>query len=145
MLNVWTTDLPAFDGDALDTKYAGLEGRDRSAGQIKAWEDIGVLADRFRKATLVLLDVPMWNSGIPYRLKHLIDAISQKDVLFSFDERGLNGLLGGRRAVVINSRGVGLGPDFPRAELDHQQSYMELDHAARTEACAEATRLGVAV
>ena len=66
----------------------------------------------------------MWNFGIPYRLKHLIDAVSQKDVLFTFDERGLNGMLGGRKAVVVNARGVGLGPDFPRADLDHQQSYM---------------------
>ena len=169
VLNVWTTELPAFDGDAIDAKYAGLEGRDRSEAQIKAWDEIAVLADRFRKASVVLIGVPMWNFGIPYRLKHLIDAISQKDVLFSFDERGLNGLLGGRRAVVVNSRGVGLGPDFPRDELDHQQSYMttwlrmigitdithievektlmgsELDHAARTQACEQAARLGGAI
>ena len=169
VLNVWTTELPAFDGEALDAKYAGLEGRDRSPAQITAWQEIGTLADRFHKADIVLLSVPMWNFGIPYRLKHLIDAISQKDVLFTFDERGLNGMLGGRRAVVVDSRGVGLGPDFPREELDYQQRYMtawlrmigitdithievektlmgaELDHAARAEACAQAARLGARV
>ena len=45
-------------------------------------------------------------------------------MLFTFDEHGLRGMLGGRRAVVVNSRGVGLGPDFPREELDYQQRYM---------------------
>ena len=165
VLNVWTTELPAFDGDALDAKYAGLEGRERSVGQARAWQEIGSLADRFRRADVVLLSVPMWNFGIPYRLKHLIDAVSQKDVLFTFDENGLRGMLGGRKAVVVNSRGVGLGPDFPREELDYQQRYMtawlqmigindiahiegektlmgaELDRAGRAAASAEAARL----
>lgn len=168
-LNVWTTDLPPFDGEALQAKYAGLEGWERNPAQVKAWEEIGALADRFRRASVVLLSVPMWNFGIPYRLKHLIDAISQKDVLFTFDERGLNGMLGGRKAVVVNSRGVGLGPAFPREELDFQQRYMtawlrmigitetthievektlmgaELDHAARAQACAQAAQLGAAL
>ena len=169
VLNVWTTELPAFDGDALDAKYAGLEGRERSAGQARAWQEIGILADRFRRADVVLLSVPMWNFGIPYRLKHLIDAISQKDVLFTFDENGLRGMLGGCRAVVVNSRGVGLGPDFPREELDYQQRYMtawlrmigisdiahievektlmgaELDKAGRAAGCKEAARLAAAI
>jgi FMN-dependent NADH-azoreductase len=165
VLNVWTTNLPAFDGDALDAKYAGLEGRPRSPAQEAAWERIVALAERFRKAGIIVLSVPMWNFGIPYRLKHLIDAISQKDVLFTFDERGLNGMLGGRRAVVVDARGVGLGPDFPREELDYQQRYMtawlrmigvtdiahievektlmgaEADHASRDAACAAAKEL----
>lgn len=165
VLNVWTTQLPPFDGDALDAKYAGLEGRERSAEQEAAWRQIGALAERFRQASVVLLSVPMWNFGIPYRLKHLIDVISQKDVLFTFDERGLNGLLGGRKAVVVDSRGVGLGPDFPREELDYQQRYMtawlrmigitdishievektlmgaNADQTSRVEACARAAAL----
>ena len=166
VLNVWTTDLPPFDGVAIDAKYAGLEGRERSPEQVEVWERVGALADRFRRADVVLLSVPMWNFGIPYRLKHLIDVVSQKDVLFTFDERGLNGTLGGRKAVVVNARGVGLGPDFPREELDYQQRYMtawlhmigitdvahievektlmgsEVDHAERAAACAKAAQLG---
>ena len=35
VLNVWTTELPAFDGEALDAKYAGLEGREHSTGQAR--------------------------------------------------------------------------------------------------------------
>lgn len=68
------------------------------------------MADRLRKADIVLLSVPMWNFGIPYRLKHLIDAISQKDVLFTFDERGLNGMFGGRKVVVVTPAASGSAP-----------------------------------
>ena len=169
VLNVWTTDLPRFDGDAIDAKYAGLEGRERSPAQAEVWKAVNVLADRFRRADVVLLSVPMWNFGVPYRLKHLIDVISHKDVLFTFDERGLNGILGGRKAVVVNSRGVGLGPDFPREELDYQQRYMttwlrmigitdithvevektlmgpDVDYAERAAACERAARLGTSL
>lgn len=60
----------------------------------------------------------MWNFGIPYKLKHLIDVVSQKDLLFTFDERGLNGLLDGRKVVVIAARGA------PLDRAEHQIAYL---------------------
>jgi len=125
-LDVWTTPLPEFDGEALGAKYAALEGHARSPEQLKVWTDIEALGERFHRADLIVVSVPMWNFGIPYRLKHLIDAVSQKDVLFTFDERGLLGLLGGRKAVVVAARGVALGEDFPAAEFDHQTRYLKM-------------------
>jgi FMN-dependent NADH-azoreductase len=97
----------------LEAKYAGIEGRPLDPAQADAWRIVTTLAERYRQANVLLFSVPMWNIGIPYRLKHLIDVISQKDVLFTFDERGLNGLLGGRTVVTIAARGVQLGADFP--------------------------------
>lgn len=125
-LDVWTTPLPEFDGEALGAKYAALEGAPRSPAQLKVWADIEALGQRFHRADVIVISVPMWNFGIPYRLKHLIDAVSQKDVLFTFDERGLLGLLGGRKAVVVAARGVALGEDFPVDEFDHQTSYLTM-------------------
>ena len=124
-LDVWETNLPPFDGDAIDAKYAGLGGQSLSPGQQTAWDGIRALADRFWKADIIVIGVPMWNFGIPYRLKHLIDAISQKDVLFTFDDRGLLGLLGGRKAVIVATRGVSLGEGFPRENFDYQTAYMD--------------------
>ncbi|WP_277185335.1 FMN-dependent NADH-azoreductase [Caballeronia sp. BR00000012568055] len=125
-LDVWSVDLPAFDGPVIDAKYAGLEGRPLDAEQAAAWQTVRALADRFRQADVILFSVPMWNFGIPYRLKHLIDVISQKDVLFTFDENGLNGTLGGRKVVTIAARGVQLGPDFPPDSYDFQTTYMAM-------------------
>ena len=124
-LDVWAADLPAFDGSAMEAKYAGLAGQQLTPEQQAAWDGIRTLADRFHRADVIVMSAPMWNFGIPYRLKHLIDAISQKDVLFTFDERGLLGLLGGRKAVLIAARGVGLGEDYPPAEFDYQVSYLK--------------------
>ena len=168
-LDVWATPLPEFNGEALGAKYAALEGTARSPEQLRVWADIEALGQRFHRADVIVISVPMWNFGIPYRLKHLIDAVSQKDVLFTFDERGLLGLLGGRKAVVVAARGVALGADFPAAEFDHQASYMtmwarmvgiaevhtvsvektlfgpEADAASRAQAKAEAAALAASI
>jgi FMN-dependent NADH-azoreductase len=165
VLNVWETDLLPFDKTVLDAKYAGIEGRTRTTEEQEMWDRIVALAGRFHRADLLVFSVPMWNLGVPYRLKHLIDMISQKDVLFTFDERGMLGMLGGRKAVVISARGVMLGGDYPAAEFDHQGAYLaawsrmvgikdfheitvertllgtEADTASRKEACAQAVAL----
>jgi FMN-dependent NADH-azoreductase len=117
-LDVWNTALPEFDGAALDAKYAGIQGFERTPEQKQAWAQISELAQRFIQADIILFGVPMWNFGIPYKLKHLIDVVSQKDLLFTFDERGLNGLLDGRKVVVIAARGA------PLDRAEHQVAYL---------------------
>lgn len=168
-LDVWTTPLPAFDGDALGAKYAALEGSARSPEQLRVWAEIEALGQRLHRADVIVISVPMWNFGIPYRLKHLIDAVSQKDVLFTFDERGLLGMLGGRKAVLVAARGVALGDAFPADEFDHQTRYLtmwarmvgitevhtvtvektlfgpEADAASRVQARAEAAALAASI
>lgn len=127
-LDLWAADLPPFDGHALEAKYAGIAGVERTPEQRAIWERISGLARPLREADKIVLSVPMWNFGIPYRLKHYIDVVSQKDLLFSFDERGLNGLLGGKKALAIYARGVEFGPDSPTpaAGWDLQAGYLDL-------------------
>ena len=100
-LDIWASELPSFDGEALAAKYAGLIGGPLTAEQEAVWNRIRSLAAPFLAANKLLLAVPLWNFGIPYRLKHLIDLISQKDILFSFDGNGFRGLLKARKAVVV--------------------------------------------
>ena len=128
LLDVWAENLPAFDQDAFEAKYAGLEGQQRTLAQEAAWGQLKKYADRFRAADKILISVPMWNFAIPYRLKQLIDVVSHKDLLFTFDERGLNGLLTKAKALVIYARGISyeVGGMTPAAEWDHQKPYLEL-------------------
>lgn len=125
-MDLWSMALPEFDGAALQGKYAGLEGRARTSEEDGAWKGITALADRFKAADLLLFSVPMWNWTVPYKLKHLIDVVSQKDVLFTFDERGMNGLLTQQRAVCVYARGADFTPGagFPMS-WDHQKPFMD--------------------
>ncbi len=127
-VDVWQLEMPEFNGLALDAKYAALNGVERTPEQAAIWARISELARPLREADKLVFSLPMWNFGIPYKLKHYVDVVSQKDLLFTFDERGLNGLLGGKKALAIYARGAEFGPDSqtPAASWDLQAGYMDL-------------------
>ena len=125
-IDVWNLDLPEFDDAAFEAKYAGIEGRERTPAQKAVWDRFVALAQPFRDADKIVFAVPMWNWGIPYKLKHLIDVISMKDVLFTFDERGLLGLLGGKKALLVLAKGVDYSDDSPSAARDQQTPYLKV-------------------
>lgn len=127
-LDIWNLAIPEFDEAALAAKYAGLSGNALTPAQAAAWQRIEQLAAPFHEADKLLFGVPLWNFSIPYKLKHLIDVISQKDVLFTFDGTGFAGKLAGKKAVVVYARGLGYqspGSFTPAAEFDLQRPYME--------------------
>ncbi|MDR6886461.1 MULTISPECIES: FMN-dependent NADH-azoreductase [Variovorax] len=126
-LNPWTMDLPELSQDMLDAKYAGINGVPLTAAQQTAWDEVRRIAAPFHTADHIVLAVPLWNFGIPYKLKQLIDVVSHKDVLFRFDASGLSGLLQTRMATVVCARGLDypLGNDGSAHKLDFQLPYIE--------------------
>ena len=126
LLDVWKDDLPAFDGPALEAKYAGLSGQSLDEAQKAAWVAISSLGARLRDADEIVLSVPMWNFGVPYKLKQLIDLVTQKDVTFTFDENGFGGMLKKQKAVVVCARGLEYVEGTPVSEenLDYQKAYL---------------------
>lgn len=127
-LDLWDLAMPEFDQDALAAKYAGLNGAALTPAQAAAWQGIEELAAPFRAADKLLFGVPLWNFSIPYKLKHLIDVISQKDVLFTFDSSGFAGMLQGKKAALVYARGLSYmapGSFTPASEFDLQRPYME--------------------
>ncbi|MBB2974447.1 NAD(P)H-dependent oxidoreductase [Mesorhizobium sp. RMAD-H1] len=126
-LDLWSVELPELDQLALEAKYAGLAGIPLTEAQDAAWAQIRALAARFLAADTLVLAVPLWNFSIPYKLKQLIDVVSQKDILFTFDERGFGGLLHGRTALLICARGLDYAPsaNTPAGTYDFQKPYIE--------------------
>jgi FMN-dependent NADH-azoreductase len=127
-LDIWDLPMPEFDAAALAAKYAGLSGTALTPEQAAAWRQIERLAAPFHAADKFLFGVPLWNFSIPYKLKHLIDVISQKDVLFTFDAADFAGKLIGKKAAVVYARGLAYqspGSLTPAAEFDLQRPYME--------------------
>ncbi|MBS2127064.1 NAD(P)H-dependent oxidoreductase [Burkholderia thailandensis] len=123
-LDVWKTQLPSFNGAALEAKYASLAGIEMSGEAAKVWGRISEMGELFHAADVIVMGAPMWNFGIPYRLKHLIDAVTQKNVLYKFDGQNLIGTLVGRKLVVVAARGASLGGDYPEKDFDHQLAYL---------------------
>ncbi|MGB3124063.1 MAG: NAD(P)H-dependent oxidoreductase [Pseudomonas sp.] len=124
-LDLWALDLPEFDGPVMEAKYAGLSGTELTEEQAVAWGALKALAAHLHRADVLVFSVPLWNFAVPYKLKHFIDVVSQKDVLFEFSpEHGLRGLLHNKRAVNVYARGMDFSAPDAQA-MDFQKPYME--------------------
>lgn len=124
-LDLWALDLPEFDGPVMDAKYAGLSGTPLTEEQAAAWARLKSLAAHLHQADVLVFSVPLWNFAVPYKLKHFIDVVSQKDVLFEFSpEHGLRGLLHNKTAVNVYARGMDFSTPDAQA-MDFQKPYME--------------------
>jgi FMN-dependent NADH-azoreductase len=106
-LSVWDTDLPAFDGNKVAAKINVMTGQELNTVRKTAWDRIVEIANRFISADRYLLAVPMWNSSIPYRLKHYIDVIHQPGLLWGLKpETGYFGLLKNKHATLVLTSGA---------------------------------------
>lgn len=106
-LELWKEDLPEFDGDKAAAKMTFFGVGEMGAVQQTAWDHVVEITARFTDADIYVISVPMWNGGIPYKLKQYIDIITQPGLLFGFDpEAGYSGLLTGKKAKVFYTSGV---------------------------------------
>ena len=106
-LDLWAEDIPSFDGAMIDAKYAVMHGQEPNADEQAAWAIVTEWANRFNAADKYLISVPMWNFGIPYRLKQYIDVVTQPGLTWSFDPAtGYSGLGSGKAVAVCSSAGV---------------------------------------
>ncbi len=121
--DLWDGSLPPFGRDAVAAKMEAFAGATSTAA---GWRNAVAAFERFAAADYYLFSVPMWNAGIPYILKQLIDVISQPGLVFSFDpDAGYTGLVPGRPAVVVYTSAV-YGPGRPPSfGSDFQAPYFD--------------------
>lgn len=125
-LDLWNIDLPEFDGFTIDAKYQVMHGQDFTPEQEQAWQSVVDVCDAFKSADKYVISLPMWNFGIPYKLKHYTDVLAQPGQTFSFDpETGYSGLVTGKPVAVIYARGGAYSSDQAKG-MDLQKGYMDL-------------------
>jgi FMN-dependent NADH-azoreductase len=125
MMNVWKDYLPEFEGYILEAKYSRLGGRAFTDSQRDAFAIAERIAVRFSLADRVLISTPMWNFGIPYKLKHWIDVITQPELTFRFDPaQGYLPLLKDRPTVVIIASGSDFVTGMNRGRIDMATPYL---------------------
>ncbi|MFI6497331.1 FMN-dependent NADH-azoreductase [Nonomuraea typhae] len=114
--DLWDGTLPEFGPAAAGAKMSVFAGRTPEGEQAAAWEEVVRTFERFDSYDRYLFSVPMWNAGVPYKLKQFIDVISQPAMVFGVHpETGYEHLLTGKRAAVVYTSAVwgpGLGPEF---------------------------------
>ena len=93
--------LPYYDLDAA----TGTRGEPKTAEQQKAFELSNQLIGEVNKSNVLVFGVPMYNLGIPAQLKTYIDYLNRAVVTFRYTANGSEGLITGKKAVVILTYG----------------------------------------
>lgn len=103
--------LPHVDPAALATRQADGDRplEQRLIAEVKA-------------ADTVLLGVPMYNFGLPSSLKAWLDWIIVPELMA--DQQTGEGVLTGKRIVVVTARGGSYAPGTPRHSFDFQEPYL---------------------
>jgi FMN-dependent NADH-azoreductase len=126
-MNLFQKNLPSFDGLAVQAKYTILHGLKHTPEELAAWKRVEELIAEFKSADKYAIAVPMWNFGIPYRLKQYLDIIVQPGYTFSFSPKeGYKGLVTGKPVFVAYSRGGAYPTGSAEEAFDLQTKYFQL-------------------
>lgn len=126
-LDLFTADLPPFDGLLVNAKYNILHGKPHPPEEAAAWRQVEALIRQFTAADKYVLAAPMWNFSIPYRLKQYLDIIVQPTYTFAYSpETGYRGLVTGKPMFLACARGGAYPAGTPAQGFDLQIRYLEL-------------------
>jgi FMN-dependent NADH-azoreductase len=103
---------PAIRGAdaATDSAREAIALSDRLIAELKA-------------ADIVVVGAPMYNFGMPSTLKAWFDHVLRAGITFRYSAAGPEGLLKGKKAIVIESR-AGLYSTGPSASMDSQEPHL---------------------
>ena len=112
---------PHIGADFVGGISTGPEQRTPEQARALALSDVFI--DEMMAADVILFAVPMHNFGPPSTLKAWIDHVVRAGRTFSYSEKGREGLLKGKRAILVVARG-GVYSNGPAKPLDFQEPYL---------------------
>jgi FMN-dependent NADH-azoreductase len=110
--------IPHLTAERFQAFLAKPEARTPEQARVAAESD--ELIGELERADVIVLALPMYNFGVPSVLKAYIDHIARAGRTFRYTEKGPEGLLKGKKAVIVATRG-GLYAGTP---LDTQTGYV---------------------
>ncbi|MGY2291083.1 FMN-dependent NADH-azoreductase [Pseudomonas sp. SDO528_S397] len=110
--------VPHLDANLLGGWMKPAE--QRNAIEQSALERSDELTDELLAADVLVMAAPMYNFAIPSTLKAWLDHVLRAGVTFKYTATGPQGLLTGKRAIVLTARGgIHTG-----SSTDHQEPYL---------------------
>ena len=117
--DVGANPVPHLTADTV----AAIKGEPASATELAARDLSDALIAEVQTADLLVIASPMYNFGMSSTLKAWFDHVVRVGVTVRYGENGPEGLLTGKKAVVIESRG-GLYSQGPGAAMDAQEAHI---------------------
>ena len=105
------------------SNVAGVKGVPTTNAELAARRLSNDLIAELRSADTIVIGAPMYNFSISTGLRAWFDYVLRAGETFSYSEAGPQGLLTGKRVIVIELRG-GLYSEGPAKALDFQEPYL---------------------
>ena len=102
---------------------AAIRGEPQTAAEQASRALSDTLIAEMKAADMIVIGAPMYNFGMSSTLKTWFDHVLRAGVTFRYTEEGPEGLLKGRKAVVIESR-AGFYSEGPAAAMDSQEPHI---------------------
>ena len=100
-----------------------IRGVARTDAEREALALSDALVAEVKEAELIVIGAPMYNFGMASTLKTWFDHVLRAGVTFRYTEAGPEGLVTGKKAVVIETR-AGLYSEGPAAVMDNQEPHI---------------------
>ncbi len=125
VLDLFQADIPPFYAPQAKAKYAVSAGQAPRDEAEAAWQPVIRTINHFKGFDKYVLSSPMWNFGVPYRLKQYIDVLVQPSLTVAFSpEKGYTGLVTGKPLMLILARGGAYPAGNPIETFDFQEPYL---------------------
>ena len=118
--DVGSNPIPHLTAETVPAIRAGIVETEAAR---EALELSDALIAELKAADLIVIGAPMYNFGMPSTLKAWFDHVLRARVTFRYTEDGPEGMLTGRRAVVVETR-AGVYSDGPAAAMDSQEPHI---------------------
>jgi FMN-dependent NADH-azoreductase len=106
-----------------ESTLAGVRGVPATAAELEARALSDALIAELRAADTIVIGAPMYNFSVATGLRAWFDHVLRAGETFSYGEAGPQGLLSGKRVIVIESRGGAYG-EGPAKAIDFQEPYL---------------------
>ncbi|MBB3191459.1 FMN-dependent NADH-azoreductase [Halomonas cerina] len=123
-LEVTTRDLIADDLPHLalpELSSWQVPAEERTAEQRELATRSNALIEELLAHDVLVLAVPLYNLGIPSQMKAWFDRVMRAGETFRYTEKGPQGLVEGKRAVILAAR----GGQYAGTELDSQTPHLK--------------------
>lgn len=118
--DVGSEHVPHLSADTV----AGVRAVAETASELATRDLSDQLIAELQIADVLVIGAPMYNFSIPSTLRTWFDHVLRPRVTFAYGADGPEGLLRGKRAIVIEARG-GLYSEGPSKAIDFQEPYLK--------------------
>ncbi|RIW34694.1 FMN-dependent NADH-azoreductase [Bacillus salacetis] len=123
-LDLFEENLPYYDNKMINGMFKLSKGMELTSEEHTATETVNKYLNQFLQADKVVFAFPLWNFSVPAVLHTYLDYLAQAGKTFRYTPEGPVGLLGGKKAVLLNARG-GVYSEGPAQRSEMSVHYVE--------------------